>query len=175
LKDNVNFAGISINRINVTEITDLLKEAKLKYNAYNPEDWTKAYFDEHSGGYIAVNKERIENSKKSKNEKAKFDKEFEMSLVFAKNGDKIELLEEIPRIPSPDVKINGILADLKRVSGHNNIVKYANRAIYQQGAELILFQFDKMDDQIIAAINALKKRNVKGMYFVTGNNRIVKF
>ncbi|MDR1223692.1 MAG: hypothetical protein LBL07_12575 [Tannerella sp.] len=98
-----------------------------------------------------------------------------MSLVFAKNGDKIELLEEIPRIPSPDVKINGILADLKRVSGHNNIIKYANRAIYQQGAELILFQFDTMDDQIIAAINALKKRNIKGMYFVTGNNCIVKF
>jgi len=146
----------------------------IEYNSYGCE-WEKAYFDELSSGYIVINKQRIEHSKLSKNEKAKFEKEFEMSLIFAQNGFKIELLEEIPRISSPDVKINGILADLKRVSGHNNIIKYANRAIYQQGAELILFQFDKMDDVILDAINALKKRNISGMYFVTGVNTVVKF
>ena len=73
------------------------------------------------------------------------------------------------------MRINGILADLKRVSGHNNIIKYANRAIYQQGADLILFQFDKMDDLVLDAINALKKRKISGMYFVTGVNTVVKF
>jgi hypothetical protein len=51
LWDNAKFAGISVNKINVIDKTDLLKEAKLKYNAYSLEDWTKAYFDKISGGF----------------------------------------------------------------------------------------------------------------------------
>ena len=161
--------------MNRVERTKIIKEAREKYDAYDETVWEKAYFDEGSGGYVALNRKRIEYSEVSKNEKAKFDKEFNMSRVFAENGYKIEMLEEIPRIPSPDVTINGILADLKSVSGHNNIVKYATKAIYQQGAELILFRFDMMDELILAAINALKLRKIKGMYFVAGNNRVVEF
>jgi hypothetical protein len=51
LKDNANFAEIFVNKINVINSIELLKEAKLKYNAYDPEDWTKAYFDKISGGF----------------------------------------------------------------------------------------------------------------------------
>ena len=107
-----------MNPINTTAQPEIIKAAVDKYNSYNNE-WEKAYFDKFGGGYVVVNKQRIEHSKLSKNEKAKFDKEYEMSLVFVENGYQIELLEEIPRIPSPDARINGMLADF---SGFQDII-----------------------------------------------------
>ena len=153
---------------------EIRKAAMQKYNSYDNE-WEKAYFDEDSGGFVVVNKQRINHSRTSKNEKNKFDKELSMSKIFAKNGHKIEMLEEIPRIPSPDVKINGLSADLKRVSGHNNIIKYATKAINIQGADLLLFQFDKLNELVLGAIEALRKMGIRGMYFVTGKEHIVEF
>jgi len=153
---------------------EIKKTAIQEYNSYGDE-WEKAYFDKDSGGFVVINKQRIIHSNTSKNEKAKFDKEFSMSKVFAKNGYKVEMLEEVPRIPSPDVKINGLLADLKRVSGHNNIVKYATKAINIQGADLILFQFDKMNELVLGAIEALKKKKIAGKYFVTGKEQVGEF
>jgi hypothetical protein len=152
-----------------------LQSALSKYNDYDSQYWEKAYFDKYTAGYIVINKQRIEHANISKNEKAKFDKEFAMSKVFAQNGYRIEMLEEISRIPSPDIKINGVLADLKRISGHNNIIKYASKAINIQGADLLLFQFDKMDELVLGAIKALKQRKIQGMYFVTGKNEVFEF
>jgi hypothetical protein len=37
LEDNVTFAEISVNKMNVDGRTELLKEAKEKYNAYDSE------------------------------------------------------------------------------------------------------------------------------------------
>jgi hypothetical protein len=39
-----------------------------------------------------------------------------MSLVFARDGSRMVMLEEIPRVSSPDVLINGILAELKSLT-----------------------------------------------------------
>jgi hypothetical protein len=165
---------MKVNPINKAVQPEIRKAALNRYKAYSSE-WEKAYFDRYSGGYVVASQQRIEHSKASKNEMAKFTKELEMAKIFAKNGYKIEMLNEIPRIPSPDVKINGLFGDLKRVSGHNNIVKYANKAINTQGADLILFQFDKLDELTLSAINALKLRKIKGMYFVTGEYGVVEF
>jgi len=57
LKNNVNFADISVNKINVVGRTELLKAAKEKYNSYNTNDWVRERFDEFSGGYIVYHKE----------------------------------------------------------------------------------------------------------------------
>jgi len=160
--------------VNKKTLLKIQKAALQEYYSYGNE-WEKAYFDIFSGGFVVVNKQRINHSTTSKNEKAKFDKELSMSKIFAKNGYKIEMLEEIPRIPSPDVKVNGLLADLKKVSGHNNIVKYATKAINIQGANLILFQFDKINELVFGAIEALKKRKIRGMYFVTGKEDVIEF
>jgi hypothetical protein len=149
----------------VTVRPEFLIEAKLKYEAYSPEDWTKIYFDEKTGGYIVINNGRIEHSKSSKNEKAKFDKEYEMSMVFAQNGYRIEMLKETPRIPSPDVRINGVTGDLKRVSSHNNIVKDAKKAIRKQGAEIVLFEFEKETQEIYSELLQLKKDGIPVYYY----------
>jgi hypothetical protein len=53
-----------------------------------------------------VDKGRIEHSKASKNEKAKFDKEHDISMALAQNGYKIEMLKEIPGVSSSGITIN---------------------------------------------------------------------
>ena len=69
---------------NSIERLKIIQEAKQKYNSYGSE-WEKAYFDELSGGYLVVDKNRIEHSKLSNNEKVKFDKEYTMCIIFAQN------------------------------------------------------------------------------------------
>jgi hypothetical protein len=172
IKDNAKYAGMKINPINEAAQPEIRKEALSKYNAYD-SDWEKAYFDRYSGGYVVTDKQRIEHSKVSKNEKAKYDKEIEMSIVFAKNGYKIELLKEIPRISSPDAKINGVFADLKRVSGHNNIVKDAKKAVRKQGAEIVLFEFDAMTHSIKNELDKLKKLGINVKYFIAGTDKVI--
>ncbi len=147
-------------------------QSKQLFRSYN-DDWENAYFDEHSGGYVVIHKQRIEQSKRSKNEKIKFNKELEMSLVFAKHGHQIELLEEVSRIPSPDVKINGIPADLKRVSSHRNIVREAKNALRKQGAEIVLFEFKTMTGKIHEELNKLKKKGIKVRYFITEDKKVI--
>jgi len=99
-----------------------------------------------------------------------------MSLVFAKSGYKVELLEEIPRIPSSDARINGILADLKKVSSHNNIVNDAKKTIYKQGAKIVLFEFEEETEKIHKEIFQLQKIKIHGKYYFTKNhNKVYEF
>ena len=62
-----------------------------------------------------------------------------MSLTYAKAGYTIEMLKEASRTPSPDVRFNGVLADLKSTSSHNNIIRYAKSAIKEKKADVLLF------------------------------------
>jgi hypothetical protein len=109
----------------------------------------------------------------SKNETEKFNKEFSMAMVFAQNGFRMELLEEVPRIPSPDVTINGIFADLKRLSSHNNIVNCAKKAIYKQGAIIILFQFEIETGKVHKQLEMLKIEHIAAYYFFTGRENSI--
>jgi hypothetical protein len=103
----------------------------------------------------------------NKQEAAKFKKEFDMAMVYAKNGYRIEMLEEKPGVPSPDVRINGILGELKRLSSHNNIAKEAKNAIRKQKSDLVLFQFEKMTEKIQEELFKLTQRGILWKYFLT--------
>jgi hypothetical protein len=96
-----------------------------------------------------------------------------MAMVFAQNGYRIEMLEEVPRIPSPDVRIDGMLGDLKRMSSHNNIVKEAKSAVRHQGAEVALFAFPKMTEAIQGELYKLTKRGIKWMCYADTNHDII--
>ena len=63
-----------MNSISTIAQQEIRKAVLQKYNSYGDE-WEKAYFDKFSSGYIVVDKQRIEYSKISKNEKDKFNKE----------------------------------------------------------------------------------------------------
>jgi hypothetical protein len=151
--------------------------AKEEYISHVTETWARVYFNEETGGYLVIHRQRIAHSQISKNEKAKYDKEVAMCLVYARNGYRMVMLEEITGVSSPDVTINGIQADLKRVSGHNNIMKDAKKAVEKQQAQIVLCQCDKMDREILRKIEYLSTiSDIHGLYFATGNeDTIIKF
>ena len=91
--------------------------------------------------------------------------------MYAKNGHRIEFLKEGSHLP--DVKFDGVYADLKRTSSHNNLVNYAKKAIREQNAEIVLFQFDNETEQIYAELFTLKRKyGIKSYFFFTGKNKI---
>ena len=67
--------------------------------------------------------------------------------------------------------INGIKADLKSTQGDGNIVKYGKKAIYEQDADIVVFEFEKMNFEIHQEINKLRNMNIHGMYIVKGSNK----
>ena len=60
--------------VNADSRLEIRKAAMQKYNLYGTE-WEKAYFDEDSGGYLVVNKQRNKQGNVNKQEKEKYNKE----------------------------------------------------------------------------------------------------
>ncbi len=157
--------------INKTKIAD--KKAEFDAITGNVE---KTFFDKNSGGYVITDNDRIDAAKKSKNEMEKYVKEKAMCINFAKDGNIIRHLGEFAGVSSADTLCNGLRADLKATASHNNIVKYAKKAIYKQDSEIVLFEFENFNSDFIAEINKLKNNNIHGMYYIKGeSSKIIKF
>ncbi|MDR1864374.1 MAG: hypothetical protein LBR08_02265 [Bacteroidales bacterium] len=147
------------------QITDSRKE----YLSHDVETWRRSYFNRENGGYLVVRRQRIEHSKISKNERAKFDKEYAMCMVFAQNGYRTEMLKERSGFSSSDITINGVTAELKKTSSHNNIVSYAKKAIDKQGAKMVLFAFDTMNVETMKELIKLRGLNIPIKYYLTND------
>lgn len=143
-----------------------IAEHRAEFEAYS-DKFEKTLFDEQSGGYLVTHVGRIPKKQKG-NEWDKFDKEQGMCKVLAKLGYKIKHLLEVPRISSPDITINGIKADLKKTSSHNNIGHYAKHAIKNQNAELVIFEFTTETKLIYDELYKLREKEIKGYYYFTG-------
>ena len=142
--------------------------AQLAVTAYDTAVWVRTHYNNASGGYVATQRERAEFARRNKQETAKFQKEQAMCIVLANAGFKIEHLVEKPGISSPDIKINGVPADLKRMDGPANIVKKGLQAVKKQGAKKVVFQFEKWNERYQRAIEELQRKGVHGYYFITG-------
>lgn len=97
-----------------------------------------------------------------------------MCRVFADNGYKIEMLEERAGISSPDVNINGKLADLKSTKGAGNIVKYAHKAIKKQQAEILLFEFEQQSIEVEKELDKLRRKGINGFYYYKEEKKVHK-
>jgi len=161
---NQNFTKITVNPVITIVLPEIVKESLQKYISYNDE-WEKSYFDKSTGGYIVINKQRIEHSLISKNEKNKFNKEYIMCLALSRAGYKIEILKERTGFSSSDITINGIKAELKKTSSHNNIFNYARKAIDKQGAKIVIFEFEKETVRIKEELKVLKEKGISAKYF----------
>ncbi|MDR0732544.1 MAG: hypothetical protein LBF08_00575 [Dysgonamonadaceae bacterium] len=158
--------------MNVSGRTELLKEAKAKYNSYNADNWKRAYFNKENGGYLLIDRERIKQSAINKQEKEKYNKEYDMCRTLADNGYKVEYLKITER--SFDIYLNGIAADLKKTVGSVNIVKYAKHAIKEQGAQIVVFEFEKETTHIKEELKNLKAKGIKVKYYFSNNlNKII--
>lgn len=95
-------------------------------------------------GFVMTEKSRIEQSKINKQEKQKYDKENEMCKDLADYGHNvIHLNDKNLSNGSYDIFLDGTKADLKRMKGTNNVYREGKSAIRDQGANLVVFKFDK--------------------------------
>jgi len=114
LKDSVNFAGISVKKINLTDRAEHIKAARAKYNAYDTQIWTKEYFDELSGGYNVYHKKHqfTEVGGGAEGEKT-------VGKMLAEyNGKQVEFLPEGGN-KKPDVKFDEQTWDIKTITNAN--------------------------------------------------------
>ena len=143
-----------------------INEAGMKFDSYG-SGWKKRYFDKKTGGYLVTERARIEQSKKSDNEKAKFHREQGMNMTLARNGYAVEHLDD--QKYGYDIHLNGIKADLKKTGSHNNMVHYAKHAIREQGAEMVVFEFENNTKKIQEELDKLKRLDIKVIYFFSSD------
>ncbi|MCM1141299.1 MAG: toxin glutamine deamidase domain-containing protein [Muribaculum sp.] len=118
-----------------------------------------------NGGSITTPEQRLNKGNLNKQEQSKFEKELRMANNLAKNGKKIVFNEEFPGIATPDIKIDGIPAELKSLKSHNNIHGEAKSAINDQGAKIVVFEFNEMTPKIHQELNRLSREGIHGYYY----------
>ena len=143
-----------------------IKEAIAKYNSYGNE-WKRDYVNRDNGGYLVIERQRIAQGEINKQEKVKYKKEYTMCLTLAQNGNKVEYLKM--KDGSFDIYLNGISADLKKTKTHNNIVHYAKMAVREQGAKIVVFEFEENSKKIQEELDKLKRDKIKTYYYFTNN------
>ena len=141
-----------------------IADNRREYESYGDEI-ERVLFDHKTGGYVVAHHSRLAHGYISKNEREKLEKEMRMAEVFARNGYRIEMLEEKDRDPGPDVLINGIKGDFKSVSSENNVVRYAKKAFKKQGAEVVLFEIDAMTREIYTELLKAKENGGRIFYY----------
>lgn len=125
------------------------------------------------GGHIGIPTSRRKEALRSKNERGKFARELRTARVFAHAGYRIDFTPK--GAGTHDVFCNGIPADIKRLSSHNNIVRHARHATTRQGAKIVLFEFTKHTPEIQREIEKLARIGIHGKYFYRGENIIRDF
>lgn len=145
---------------------------------YDKREWEHSYVARDGKGFVVTEKERIEESKASKNEAAKFQKEFHMCKVAANNGHEIEYLRgnNRPKGKTYDIKLDGTPTDLKSTTGYGNIVRYIGKAYKKQGAKAVLLEVPEVNDTLIEKFaEAKRKYLIKIFYFVKGHKIMQEF
>jgi hypothetical protein len=108
------FAGIFADKINIMERAGIVKEARVKYDAYDSKEWDKAYFDEFSGGYNVYHKDHKFSSTGGGGGAEKI-----VGKMLAKyNGKQVEFLPEGGK-KQPDVRFDGKTWDIKYIDHAN--------------------------------------------------------
>ena len=98
-----------------------------------------------------------------------------MCLVFAQSGLGIRHYEDEKADGSYDVICNGQKGDLKKTKGAGNIVRYAKYAAREQGAEIVLFEFEKWKTETRDAISEMIRKDLHGYYFITDMGLVHSF
>lgn len=149
IKDNPQYAGVKVEAVNTGKREVIRKKAWEKYQSYNNE-WTKAYYDEYSGGFNVYHQEHQFTNTQGGGEAEKI-----VGKLLAKNcGKHVEFLPENGKGKGvPDLKFDGHTWDIKyiRAANENTIRTYIKDA---RKAECVLFYADEIDrsKDILSAI-----------------------
>lgn len=124
---------------------------------YDEDEWERSYLSPRGDGFVVTQWERIEESKASKAERLKFEKEMRMCKVLA------------------DIRLDGIKTDLKCVSkGPGNIVKYVKKALNQQGCEAVVIEIPSPDKDYFNALAEARRKQAGRIIFFVKDENIVK-
>ena len=142
---------------NCPYISEAITKAQLT-ERYPIDKWEHSYVDT-SGGYVVTERERIEEGKKSKQERGVFIKEQTIAKDLAKMGHHIEHLAEHnrPKNNRYDTLFDGVKADLKSTKSHNNIAKYGKKAFRDQGADMVVFRLEDRAADMFKELKNLKE------------------
>lgn len=154
------------------QLAKKVEDARREYLSLSSE-YKRICFDEQSGGYVAIHKDRIPTATSSGNERRVYEKELNMATTFAKHGFRQQLILEPENTAGVDVICNGIKADYKQLSSHNNILKQAKHAIAKQGANMILFEFTKRNPKIGEKLHQLKQMGIRAYYYYSDDPKTI--
>lgn len=134
------------------------------------------YVDKESGGLLITEKGRIAQSEKGKQEMQKYEKEKDVCLTLAKNGHSVTHVSDVKKSKETfDIIIDGKKADIKCKSSANNISRNAHKATNSQGAQIVVFRFDKINSTVNFEINKLSDKGIHGYYFEKGSLKLMSF
>ena len=157
------------------EKTNDISAAWREYQSLPSSEWRKDFFCFETGGYLVTSWKRIELANKNQKELLKFEKEHEMCEAFSHSGLRIKYLEDEKPDGSYDVICNDMKGDLKKTKGAGNIVRYAKYATRKQGADIVLFEFEKWKSETRNAVSEMIRKNLHGYYFITGTGFVHAF
>ena len=124
---------------------------------------------------LTVNPERRAAASVNKRESMKFEKEYRMASTYSRFGHKVEMLEEVPGISSPDALIDGVKVDFKSLASANNIERHAKDAIFKQGADEVWFEFTDFNDAINQKLIKISEWGIHGRYYIKGKSKEYRF
>ena len=142
--------------------------ASRRIEKYNEEEWERTYIAPRNNGLVVTQRERIKESKVNNTESKKFEKELRMCKVLADNGHDVEYLqgENRPAGQTYDIRIDGIKADLKCITGGgSSIVKYAKTALTDQGGEAVIFELPSHNPSYYGALAEARRKCYGQIFF----------
>lgn len=149
IKDNPKYTGVKVEAMNTGERVEIRKKAKEKYQSYEGP-WTKAYYDEYSGGFNVYHQEH-----QFTNTQGGGDAEKIVGKMLAKNsGKQVEFLPENGKGKGvPDLKFDGCTWDVKYIDNANeNTIRAYIKDARKADRAIFYFTNDKYKD-LRSAIN----------------------
>ncbi len=133
----------------------------------------RADYYSDNGGLLMTSRARVDEGNKNKQEKEKFDKEHAMCLTLAKANYIVDYRASVEG--EFDVFVNGEAVDLKQTKSHNNVGKYAKKAIEKQNGKYAAFCFEAKNDLIIQTVkNEWRNHGRKCLYYFLGEGKVYK-
>jgi hypothetical protein len=163
----------------MTGRAELLKAAKVQYDAYDSKTWIKAGFDEYSGGYCVYHKLHQFDPTIGKFGIPRGDYEKNAAKVLMNYGMDVVLGSEMSKkgIKTPDGLLNGLLFDIKGIEGISyRIIKDKISEASRQKAEIAVLYFhdtgmfnkDSVMQGYNRYLNNSKSKRVKRVYCIAG-------
>jgi len=164
----------------MTEKAEYISKARAEYNAYSGTEWTKAGFDEHSGGYWVFHKEHRFDPTIGIFGIPRGDYERISSYVLMSYSMRVALFSEEQGenpegIKIPDGLLNDRLFDIKGIegTGKDNVLKDIKDAS-KKGCEVVvlyyheayLFDAKQIRENYQTYLRNSKSKRIQQVYYI---------